>query len=150
MVDFARSEILISSGSACIFCKIVEGEELCYPIYEDDKVKAILPINPLAEGHTLVIPKKHFETIYDIPDFELSRINSAAKVICLYFRDKLGIESVTLLQNNGLGTGQKVWHHHLHIIPRKQNDGLFSWAASSHLKNPNLAQIQRTYEVPKL
>lgn len=136
-----------SDPALCIFCMIVEGKEKCYPIYENDYVKAILPINPINEGHTLVIPKKHFETIYDIPDFELARINSAAKVICLHFRDKLGIDSVTLLQNSGAGTGQKVWHYHLHIVPRRQNDGLFIQPANSYLKNPSLVQIQKTFKM---
>ena len=51
----------------CIFCKIIKGEIPCYKVYEDDKVIAFLDVNPLSKGHTLVMPKEHFETVLDIP-----------------------------------------------------------------------------------
>ncbi|NMC08786.1 HIT domain-containing protein, partial [Candidatus Microgenomates bacterium] len=63
----------------CIFCKIVKGDIPCYKVYEDEEVIAFLDIKPLSKGHVLVLPKKHFENIYDIPEDLLCKINVVAK-----------------------------------------------------------------------
>ncbi len=112
----------------CIFCKIVKGEVPCNKVYEDDEVFAFLDINPVSAGHTLVIPKEHYENIYDIPEEVLGKIAIVAKRLALVYRDKLGIENVNILNSNGSAAQQDVFHYHMHIIPRRKGDGtLFKW-----------------------
>lgn len=99
----------------CIFCKIANGEINSNKIYEDDKVFAFLDINPDSDGHTLIIPKKHFQDLDDIDEKTLTQIFRVAKKIKLELEDKLGCEGMSLLQNNGYV--QEVKHYHLHLKP---------------------------------
>jgi histidine triad (HIT) family protein len=106
----------------CIFCKIIRGEIPSYTIYEDDLVKVFLDINPVTKGHTLIIPKNHYDSLIDIDSNTLLHIQNIAKELMNKYKEKLGAEGFTLVQNNGLG--QEVKHYHLHLIPRYQEDGL--------------------------
>ena len=99
----------------CIFCKIANNEIPSKVIYEDDIVKAYLDINPIATGHTLIIPKKHFENLDDIDLETISHIMKTAKEIKKLLEEKLGAKGIKLVQNNGVF--QDVKHYHLHIIP---------------------------------
>ena len=99
----------------CIFCKIANGEIKSNKIYEDDKVFAFLDINPDSDGHTLIIPKKHFQDLDDIDEETLTQIFKVAKKIKLELENKLGCEGISLLQNNGCV--QEVKHFHLHLKP---------------------------------
>lgn len=100
----------------CIFCKIIKGEIPSYTIYEDDIVKVFLDINPDVNGHTLIIPKKHYKDIHDIDNITLIYIIDVAKKIEKLLNDKLHIDGLTLVQNNGLK--QEVKHFHLHLKPQ--------------------------------
>ncbi len=106
----------------CIFCKIVKGEIPSYKVYEDELILAFLDLNPVSVGHTLIIPKKHFENIKDIEDKVLFEINLRARELSKVLEEKLSCEGISLCQNNGLG--QEIKHYHLHLIPRYQNDNL--------------------------
>ncbi len=99
----------------CIFCKIMNGEIPSYTIYEDDIVKVFLDVNPEVNGHTLIVPKKHYQDLYDIPNETLMHIMETAKKIGTLYEEKLGSKGMTLVQNNGLP--QEVKHYHLHILP---------------------------------
>lgn len=99
----------------CIFCKIIKGDIPSYTIYENDYVKCFLDVNPLSNGHTLVIPKKHFKDIYDIEEEYLNEINKASKKIIELIDEKLSPNGYKLQQNNG--NLQEVKHYHLHIVP---------------------------------
>ena len=99
----------------CIFCKIINGDIPCMKVYEDDVCLAYLDIIPDSDGHTLIIPKKHYKDIYDIPNDTLSHIYEVAKKIIKLLEEKLGCDGFTLLQNNG--SIQEVKHYHLHIKP---------------------------------
>lgn len=99
----------------CLFCKIIKGEIPCYKIYENDYVLAFLDINPDCNGHTLVIPKKHFKDVDDIDSIFLSEIYKATKEIKKLLEDKLNCNGISLLQNNG--DVQEIKHFHLHIKP---------------------------------
>lgn len=116
--------------SDCIFCKIINREVPADIIYENDLVLAFLDINPASLGHTLVISKKHFENIYDIPEDYLKEIVVVSKKIVLMYKEIFKIENVQLINNAGKYAQQEVMHFHLHIIPRAQGDGI------------NLAHIQ--------
>ena len=99
----------------CIFCKIVNGDIPSYKVYEDDIVLAFLDINPDSDGHTLIIPKIHYTDICDIPNDVVSHIFDVARIIKKKLEDKLNIEGLTLIQNNG--DVQEVKHFHLHLKP---------------------------------
>lgn len=104
----------------CIFCKIIQGEIPSYTIYEDDSVKAFLDISPLSNGHTLIIPKKHFENIYDMDIETLKCIELASQKVGKLLKEKLNCQGITRLQNNEYG--QEVKHYHMHLIPRYEKN----------------------------
>ena len=101
----------------CIFCKIIHGDIPCYKVYEDDTVLAFLDISPMANGHTLIIPKEHTLDITTIDKDTLLHVYDVAKKIAKVYEEKLGIKGYMLLQNTG--EEQEVKHYHLHIIPDK-------------------------------
>ena len=107
----------------CIFCKIIKGEIKSSRVFENEKVFAFLDINPASEYHTLVIPKKHYKDIFDIPEEELAEITSAIKKIVDLYKNKLGIQNVQISNSSGAEAQQDVFHIHFHIIPRKAGDG---------------------------
>lgn len=102
----------------CIFCKIIKGEIPCFKVYEDDKVLAFEDINPIAEGHTLIIPKRHARDLWEIPGEDLSAIHLASRKIIRAMKEALNPAGVALLQLNGRGVNQVVMHYHLHLMPR--------------------------------
>ena len=99
----------------CLFCKIIKGDIPSYTVYEDDKVKAFLDVNPDVNGHTLIIPKKHYKDISDIDDTTLMHIMDVAKYLRSLLETKLNIDGLTLVENNG--DIQEVKHFHLHLKP---------------------------------
>ncbi len=102
----------------CIFCKIANGEIPSFKVYEDDRVLAFEDINPISEGHTLVIPKRHAENLWEMPEEDLSAVHVASKKIARAMREALKPSGVAALQLNGKGANQVVMHYHLHLIPR--------------------------------
>jgi histidine triad (HIT) family protein len=102
----------------CVFCRIVNNEESRSAIYEDDKVVAIMDFRPVNEGHTLVIPKKHYENIYEIPEEEVAYLFKIVKKLAGAVRLGVNAEGISLVQNNGKAASQVVFHLHVHIIPR--------------------------------
>ena len=104
----------------CIFCKIINGDIPSYTIYEDDIVKCFLDINPDSNGHTLIIPKKHIKDLNDMDNTTFSHILEIAKKIKKLLEDKLNIDGLTLIQNNG--AVQEVKHFHLHLKPYYLNN----------------------------
>ena len=99
----------------CVFCKIMSGDIPSYTLYENEYVKCFLSINPLSNGHTLVVPKKHFKDAFDIDEKYMSEVNKAAKIILNLLNEKLNPNGFKLMQNNGVL--QEVKHYHLHVVP---------------------------------
>ena len=99
-----------------IFCKIINGDIPSRVIFEDEIVKVIMDVNPRSDGHSLVIPKKHYQDLYDIENSVLNHIIEVAKKMCALLTEKLDCDGITLEQNNGIS--QEVKHFHLHIIPK--------------------------------
>jgi histidine triad (HIT) family protein len=99
----------------CIFCKIAKGEMDSYVIYEDEIVKAILDINPASNGHTLILPKKHYKDLDDIDEKTITHVMMVAKKVKKILEDKLSPIGITLIQNNG--KPQEIKHFHLHLKP---------------------------------
>jgi len=104
----------------CIFCKIINGEIPSYKVYEDENFLAFLDISQATIGHTLVIPKKHYENIFELP--EGSNIFSIVTKLAKAIKKATNVQGVNILNNNGEIAGQTVKHFHIHIIPRYEND----------------------------
>ena len=102
----------------CIFCKIIKGEIPSKKIYEDDDVLAILDISQETRGHTLVLPKRHFDNILEIDSEYLSTIMPKVQMVAKLVTSKLHAEGFNLVVNTGEVAGQTVMHLHFHIIPR--------------------------------
>jgi histidine triad (HIT) family protein len=114
-----------------VFGKIVRGEIPCNKVYEDDKVLAFLDINPLSEGHTLVVPKEPAETMDRLSDESAAALGRVLPRLCRAVVAATGVREYNLLQNNGSGAHQAVAHVHFHIIPKPNpRDGLgIGWPA---------------------
>lgn len=125
----------------CIFCKIINNEVPCYKIYENENVLAFLDISGDIDGHTLVIPKKHYTNILDCPEEQLEEIIKAVKYISNHYINNCGYEGINILNANNPAAQQSVFHLHFHIIPRHKNDGenaFFKFGGAKH----DLTQIQ--------
>ncbi|OGZ67299.1 MAG: hypothetical protein A3D34_00850 [Candidatus Staskawiczbacteria bacterium RIFCSPHIGHO2_02_FULL_33_16] len=107
----------------CIFCKIIKGEIPCFKIFEDKTVFVFLDVSPITLGHCLIIPKTHFENIFDINDSDLQKIIVVAKKLSEKIKNNLRADGIRISQSNGKAAGQDIMHFHLHIIPRYKNDG---------------------------
>lgn len=111
----------------CLFCKIISGEIPCYKIYEDENTLAFLDVAKDAIGHTLVIPKKHFANAIECDEKTISNVFSVAQKISKHFVQNCGFDGVQIINNCGESAGQTVMHFHVHIVPRKNGDGLLVW-----------------------
>lgn len=103
-----------------IFCKIVNNEIPSYTIYEDEIVKVFLDVNPNHNGHTLIIPKKHYQDLFDIEEETINYILKIAKQIAKQLKERLKYDGITLCENNGYG--QEIKHFHLHLIPKYKKE----------------------------
>ncbi len=108
----------------CIFCKIIAGEIPAEKLDEDEHTLAFMDINPWTRGHALVIPKEHARNIHEISDESLARVMSAAKRLAAKVRDNLGADGINLLNSAEPAAWQTVFHFHVHVIPRYEDDPL--------------------------
>ena len=109
--------------SECIFCQIVQGNAPSWKIMENDYCYAFLDINPVSKYHTLVIPKKHFENIFEIDEKYLTEVSLMIRNLCKIYRSKLGVSNLQIVNSNGVEGQQDVFHIHFHIVPRSYGDG---------------------------
>ena len=106
----------------CIFCKIVRKEIPASIIYEDGEVLAFLDIKPFSPGHTLVIPKRHFENIYDIPEDTIAQLYKVVKKMAVAVKNGIDTEGISIIQSNEMAGSQGIFHFHTHVIPRYFGD----------------------------
>lgn len=106
----------------CIFCRIARGEAPSWKVYEDEHTYAFLDINPVNEYHTLVIPKKHYENIFDVAETDLLHVMGTVKKVVDMYRHKLGIKNAQIINSSGVEAQQDVFHLHFHIVPRSVGD----------------------------
>ena len=102
----------------CVFCGIVRNEGSRSVLYEDTRVLAFLDHRPISEGHTLVIPKQHYENIFQIPEDEAAHLFTIVKKLAAAVRTGVKADGISLVQNNGKAANQIVFHLHVHVIPR--------------------------------
>jgi len=105
---------------ACPFCKLVRKEEEASVVFEDDKAMAFMDVRPVSDGHTLVIPKAHYENIYDIPEDESTYVYTVVKRVAGAVKRGVDAEGISITQHNGRAANQRVFHLHVHVIPRQE------------------------------
>ena len=106
----------------CIFCKLANKDIPTNIIYEDEKFTVILDASPATKGHALILPKNHAANIYELPDEDAADIFVLAKKLATKMTEILHCDGFNIVQNNGEVAGQTVFHFHMHIIPRYEND----------------------------
>lgn len=107
----------------CIFCKIANGEIPAATLYEDEDFRVILDLGPATKGHALVLPKEHFANLFELPEELTAKAFTVAKKTAAKMKDALNCDGFNLVQNNGVTAGQTVFHFHIHLIPRYEQDG---------------------------
>lgn len=108
----------------CIFCKIANGSIPSATIYENSDFKVILDVSPATKGHSLILPKEHFDNIFDMDAETAAKLFALAAVAARAMKGVLDCEGLNIIQNNGEIAGQTVNHFHMHLIPRYVNDGV--------------------------
>lgn len=106
----------------CIFCKIANGEIPSRTLYEDEDFRVIMDLAPATKGHSLIMPKNHYKNIYEIADDTAAKVFPLAKKMAALMTEKLGADGFNIVQNNNEVAGQTVFHFHVHLIPRYNND----------------------------
>ena len=106
----------------CLFCKIASGAIPSNTIYEDSRFRVFLDINPATKGNCLIVPREHFDDIYDLDAETAGKLFSLATLIARALKDALNCDGLNIVQNNGEIAGQTIHHFHLHLIPRYKGD----------------------------
>src|SRR5499425_1239712 len=107
---------------SCIFCRIVAGEIPAEIVAKDEHTVAFLDIAPLADGHTVIVPRRHVATIEEMPGTEAGALFAAVHRLAGPVRAAVGAAGSTIGVNNGAATGQTIPHVHVHIVPRRDGD----------------------------
>ncbi|MBF0354671.1 MAG: HIT family protein [Alphaproteobacteria bacterium] len=123
-------------GNDCIFCKIVEGVIPSFKIYEDENTLAFMDINPVNPGHCLVVPKNHAPNLFESEPEDLANTMTTVRKVARAVQQVAKPYGLNLLQANGAGAAQSVFHLHFHIIPRGRDDDLrMNWGLKSGNKD---------------
>jgi histidine triad (HIT) family protein len=108
----------------CIFCKIVGKQVSAHVVHEDERTLAFMDLFPVADGHVLLIPKRHASNLLDCEDADLAAVIARSRRIAGAMREVLGLKGIGVFQLNGAAAGQSVFHYHMHLIPRREGEGL--------------------------
>jgi histidine triad (HIT) family protein len=128
-----------------VFGKIVRGEIPCHKVYEDERVLAFLDINPLSDGHTLVVPKEAAETMDRLSDESAAALGRVLPRLCRAVMAATGVQEYNVLENNGAGAHQAIAHVHFHIIPKPNpREGLgIGWPQKAYDREHSAALARR-------
>lgn len=124
----------------CLFCDIIKGDIPSHKIYEDEYTYAFLDISDDCVGHTLVVPKKHYENMLDVDGETLNHVMNTVTKLSRHYVDNCGFTGVNILNNSGVDALQSVMHLHIHIMPRKANDGVIMYSLKEKMGS-NLAEV---------
>lgn len=127
----------------CIFCQIIAGKVQSKKVYEDDKSVAILDINPANPGHVLLLPKEHYSIMPQLSEEEVAHLFMVTKTISNSVLRSLGVQGTNIIVQNGIAAGQKAQHFMIHIIPRKEEDGLNFEIPQRKIPESELETIRR-------
>lgn len=106
----------------CVFCKIANGEIPSATVYEDEDFRGILDISPAAPGHVILLPKEHAADVFELPEESAQKVFAVARKVAAGVKKVTGCAGVNILQNNGTAAGQTVFHFHMHVLPRNEED----------------------------
>ena len=106
----------------CIFCKLANGEIPTNTLYGDDEFRVIFDVNPATKGHAIILPKEHYKDMFELPDETASKVYVLAKKMATVMKEKFGADGFNIVQNNAECAGQTVFHFHMHLIPRMNDD----------------------------
>lgn len=123
-------------GDDCVFCSIVDGDERAYRVYEDEQTLAFLDVNAIADGHTLVIPRRHHPHLTDMDDEETAAMFTTVRRVASAIESAIDPDGINVFQSNGRAAGQDVFHVHAHVVPRYADDG-FGFAPSRYALEPD-------------
>ena len=127
----------------CIFCKIANGEIPSTTLYEDEDFRVILDLGPATRGHALLLPKNHFANLFELDDETAQKVILVAKKMAGKMKDALGADGFNLVQNNGEAAGQTVFHFHMHLIPRYENDNAGILWEPGETTPEDMAEVKR-------
>jgi len=127
-----RYTVVMNEMSKCLFCKIIDGEIPSQKIYEDDETFAFLDINPVNPGHALVVPKKHSENLYDIEEEDWLEVTKTVKMLAPKIKEAMKADGINIEMNNDKAAGQVIFHTHVHIVPRIDDDGFRHWPGTPY------------------
>lgn len=130
------------SKENCLLCQIIDGKVPSKKIYEDDKVIAILDINGANPGHSFVIPKNHYPIMEQIPDEEIENLFNVANKVSSAIFENLNVQGTNIFITNGVPAGQTVAHFMIHVIPRKENDGISLTWEPKQLSEEEMSTIE--------
>lgn len=126
----------------CIFCKIANGEIPSRTLYEDDDFRVILDLNPATKGHALILPKEHYKNLYEIDDSTAAKVLPLARKMAVMMTEKLHCDGFNVIQNNNEIAGQTVFHFHVHLIPRYNDDGQSLVMPACHMTAEQLDAVR--------
>lgn len=126
----------------CIFCKIANGDIPSRTIYEDKDFRVILDLAPATKGHALILPKEHYKNLYEIADDTAAKVLPLAKRLATHMTEKLGCDGFNIIQNNNEIAGQTVFHFHMHLIPRYNDDNQKLVMASQKMSDEALDAVR--------
>ena len=113
----------MNASRPCIFCDMIHGAAEVSICYEDPQAIAFMDIQPVNNGHVLVVPRAHYESLLDVPHDLGLHLFDVAMRLAPVVRDICGCDDLNVVVNSGEHAGQNVFHHHVHLIPRRQSDG---------------------------
>lgn len=131
------------TGENCLFCRIVSGEVPAVVVFEDDKTLAFLDHRPLFPGHTLLVPREHYETLADLPVEQVEPLFTNAQLLSRVIEVAMDAEGTFVAMNNRVS--QSVPHLHVHVVPRRRKDGLkgFFWPRTKYKSEEEMAVVQQ-------
>ena len=127
----------------CIFCKIANGEIPSTTLYEDEDFRVILDLGPATRGHALLLPKEHYKNLFELDDETAQKAILVAKKMAGKMKAALGADGFNLVQNNGEAAGQTVFHFHMHLIPRYENDNAGILWEPGETTPEDMAEVKR-------
>ena len=140
-------------SAVCPFCSIASGKAPASMVYENAAVLAFMDLNPANDGHALVVPREHWENIYEIPEKTLAEMAPVIKRVSVAVKETVGADGISVLQLNGRAAGQMVMHFHVHVIPRFRGDiiskALGAMIGHKGLKMPERRELCNIFEYCK-
>lgn len=135
---------MTSSHPSCLFCKIIDGEISAAIVFENDDTLAFLDHRPLFHGHTLLVPKNHFETLTDLPASLVGTFFKDAQLLARAIEQAMSAEGTFVAMNNRVS--QSVPHFHVHVVPRRRKDGLkgFFWPRTKYESSDEITSVQKS------